>query len=204
MMNTLEQCYELQFETRTWYFEQLAILDSKYSHYIETILQHRVSIKSKLEKEYKQRLQNIDEKLQSLTNNSKNDDGISSISIKQELMDDLLIANDNNQLLHIKDDSISASLDMHESINKLTGINEQDTLLLDDQPNGGNGCKPSFQTGIKTNADDHLETGSKPKPKTTAKTKASKFEKEMKQKSQLRTKSKRYKPVMKNGTRKYK
>ena len=70
-MNVLEQCYESKFETRTWYFEQLTNLDLKYSRYIQEILERKKSIKTKLQYEYKQRLQHIDEKIQSLASTNQ-------------------------------------------------------------------------------------------------------------------------------------
>ena len=111
-MNALEQCYESQFETNTWYFKQLSILDLKYSRYIEKILQCKLSIKSKLEKEYKQRLQNIDEKIKLLTNINqlKNDDDDDTQPLKQEVIitDDSLIRIDNEQY-NISDDQLQLS-----------------------------------------------------------------------------------------------
>ena len=99
-MNALEQCYESQFETRTWYYAQLANLDLKYSRYIEKILHYKLSIKSKLEQEYKQRLQNIDKRIKLLTNINQHDHYDEIDSIKQEVIagDDSLIHIENNQL----------------------------------------------------------------------------------------------------------
>ena len=69
-MNALKDCYESKLETRIWYIEQLTNLDCEYSHYIEKILAHKESVKTKLNQEYKQRLQIIDAKIQLLTNDN--------------------------------------------------------------------------------------------------------------------------------------
>ena len=99
-MNVLEQCHESKFETRTWYFEQLAMLDLQYSHYITELLQCKVSIKSKLEQEYKQRLNNIDEKIKRLTkNNEKRYDHDDTSSMKDDLNSLIEVDNVNTQLL---------------------------------------------------------------------------------------------------------
>ena len=65
-MNVLEHCYESKFSIQTWYFDQLATLDIKYSQYINNILQQKESIKSKLQEKYKQRLKMIDEQIESI------------------------------------------------------------------------------------------------------------------------------------------
>ena len=99
-MNVLEQCHESKFETRTWYFEQLAMLDLQYSHYITKLLQCKVSIKSKLEQEYKQRLNNIDEKIKKLTkNNEKRYHHDDTSSMKDDLNSVIEVDNVNTQLL---------------------------------------------------------------------------------------------------------
>ena len=65
-MNLLEKCYENQFDTKTWYFDQLAKLDLKYSHYIEKILRDKESIKLQIKQEYQQRLLIIEQQIQSI------------------------------------------------------------------------------------------------------------------------------------------
>ena len=187
MMNALEQCYESQFATRTWYFKQLTILDLKYSHYIEKILQYKASIKSKLEQEYKHRLQNIDKNIKVLTNNNQSDE-CDIESIKQEVKHFSLIDIDENKLLdehniHSLDIDVKLYDNDHEQYNishkqsGLTIVNtESNRCIGSDNPNA-NGLA-SLETGNLTKICDDLEneqriianqgkavTESKPKPK---------------------------------------
>ena len=202
--NALEQCYESQFETSTWYYKQLSILDLKYSHYIDEILQCKLSIKSKLETEYKQRLQNIDAKIKLLTNINqlKNDDGVTE-SIKQEVI------RIDNQQYNVSDEQSPLSKSM-----KATHICNSTNELA------------SLQAGTVANIDGYLNneqqsdsesmvvTQSKPKPKPKLKPKP----KTRKKKQNNETKAKRkcagrenkskslkyYTKLMKNGKTQYK
>ena len=71
-MNELERCYESKLATRTWYIQQLTDLDLKSAQAIENLLQQKEVIRLKLEKQYRQKLQEIDKKIQLITQNNNN------------------------------------------------------------------------------------------------------------------------------------
>ena len=209
-MNALEHCYESQFETRTWYYEQLSILDLKYSRYIEKILQYKLSIKSKLEQEYKLRLQNIDKRIKLLTNINQRDDYDKIDSINQHVIinDDSLIHIDNNQR-YTTDDVCIDEQNMNNYSTLLDDGNEQ--VVLANIESNRVGTTPNIlpsleiEPNMTTNMEEQVVNQANVPKKQKQKSKTKNETKSKPKCGDNETKSLKYcKKLMKNGKTEYK
>ena len=69
-MVSLEKLYDCRIHISTCYCDQLSKLESKYSYYIQSLLQQKASIRVGLQHRFEQQLQIIDKKINSITNSS--------------------------------------------------------------------------------------------------------------------------------------
>ena len=151
-MDDLERCFNSQFETKRWYFEQITSLDLKYSKYIANLLQDQASIKLKLYQEYKNRLSIIDKKIQSLTsmNNLHQDNHF------QDPWTQIKVSTTPNEV-----NNDNASVDDEKTINHATFLDVPLFDIIEKQSTEGQYCPIKQETASNINNGTNLKSNQK-------------------------------------------